>query len=376
MTAVMTGRNSAAATAEPLTLENLHKTYVSRGREPFEAVKGMDLRIRPGELVALLGPSGCGKTTTLRMIAGLETVTSGTIKIGDREVQDLPPGKRDIGVGFESYALYPPLTVQENLGYGLRARGVKDTDRQVRQMADRLEMDDLLGLRPANLSSGQKQRVALARALIRNPRVLLLDEPLSHLDAAQRQRVRRELKVLQREFGYTTIVVTHDQLEALSLADRMAVMNAGIIEQFGSPDDIYDDPANLFVADFVGEPKINLFEGTAVRRGSDTFVRVGRDGLLKVDASTVDDGRAVTVGLRPQDTRPAGDDEPALSAGVVVYEDFMEFGLATLDVPGVDGRIVAQLPHGVRWRRGDERRVAARPDRVYLFDIETGSRIR
>jgi ABC-type sugar transport system ATPase subunit len=376
MTAVMTGRNSAAATAEPLTLENLHKTYVSRGREPFEAVKGMDLRIRPGELVALLGPSGCGKTTTLRMIAGLETVTSGTIKIGDREVQDLPPGKRDIGVGFESYALYPPLTVKENLGYGLRARGVKDTDRQVRQMADRLEMDDLLGLRPANLSSGQKQRVALARALIRNPRVLLLDEPLSHLDAAQRQRVRRELKVLQREFGYTTIVVTHDQLEALSLADRMAVMNAGIIEQFGSPDDIYDDPANLFVADFVGEPKINLFEGTAVRRGSDTFVRVGRDGLLKVDASTVDDGRAVTVGLRPQDTRPAGDDEPALSAGVVVYEDFMEFGLATLDVPGVDGRIVAQLPHGVRWRRGDERRVAARPDRVYLFDIETGSRIR
>ena len=362
--------------AEPLTLDDLHKTYVARGREPFEAVKGMDLSIEPGELVALLGPSGCGKTTTLRMVAGLESVTSGSIRIGDREVQHLAPGKRDIGVGFESYALYPPLNVRENLGYGLKARGVPDAAAKVRDMARRLEMDDLLDLRPASLSSGQKQRVALARALIRNPRVLLLDEPLSHLDAAQRQRVRRELKVLQREFGYTTIVVTHDQLEALSLADRMAVMNAGIIEQFGTPDEIYDDPANVFVADFVGEPKINLFEGTAVRQGTRTLVKVGRDGQLLVDAATAGDGQAVTVGLRPQDTRPAADDEPGVACDVVVHEDFMEFGLATLEVPGVDGRIVAQLPHGTTWRRGDNHRIAARPDRVYLFDTETGGRIR
>ncbi|GGK91435.1 ABC transporter ATP-binding protein [Mangrovihabitans endophyticus] len=365
-----------ATDAAPLTLTDVRKTYLARGREPFEAVKGMSMDIRPGELIALLGPSGCGKTTTLRMIAGLETVTSGAIAIGDRQVQDLPPGKRDIGVGFESYALYPPLNVRENLAYGLKARRVRGAARQVDQLAARLEMSDLLDQRPASLSSGQKQRVALARALIRNPRVLLLDEPLSHLDAAQRQRVRRELKVLQREFGYTTIVVTHDQLEALSLADRMAVMNAGVIEQFGTPDEIYDDPANMFVADFVGEPKINLFEGTAVRRSGGTVVRAGRDGRLAAYAPAATDGQAVTVGLRPQDARPAHDDEPALAARVVVYEDFMEFGLATLEVPGVDGRIVAQLPHGVRWRRGETRRIAARPDRVYLFDTETGTRIR
>jgi ABC-type sugar transport system ATPase subunit len=371
-----TGRHAATG-AEPLTLEGIRKTYVARGREPFEAVKGMDLKIRPGELVALLGPSGCGKTTTLRMIAGLESVTAGTIRIGDREVQDLAPGKRDIGVGFESYALYPPLDVRANLGYGLKARGVRGASEKVAEMAERLEMTELLDLRPASLSSGQKQRVALARALIRNPRVLLLDEPLSHLDAAQRQRVRRELKVLQREFGYTTIVVTHDQLEALSLADRMAVMNAGIIEQFGTPDEIYDDPANVFVADFVGEPKINLFEGTVVRRrGGEVLVRVGKDGLLLTDVRDADEGQPVTVGLRPQDTRPATEDEPAVACTVVVYEDFMEFGLATLEVPGVDGRIVAQTPHGVHWRRADTRRIAARPDRVYLFHHDTGMRIR
>jgi ABC-type sugar transport system ATPase subunit len=371
------GRHQAVvAAAEPLTLDGIRKTYVARGREPFEAVKGMDLRIRPGELVALLGPSGCGKTTTLRMIAGLESVTAGTIRIGDREVQDLAPGKRDIGVGFESYALYPPLTVRDNLSYGLTARRVRGTAAKVTEMADRLEMTELLDLRPAGLSSGQKQRVALARALIRNPRVLLLDEPLSHLDAAQRQRVRRELKVLQREFGYTTIVVTHDQLEALSLADRMAVMNAGIIEQFGTPDEIYDDPANVFVADFVGEPKINLFEGTVERRGGDIAVRVGRDGTLLTDVQQAEHGQPVTVGLRPQDTRTAHPDEDALDCTVVVYEDFMEFGLATLEVSGVDGRVVAQTPHGVHWRRADPVRIAARRDRVYLFDHDTGMRIR
>ena len=260
--------------AQSLTLTGLHKTYVSRGREAFQAVNGIDLHIEPGELVALLGPSGCGKTTTLRMIAGLETVTSGDILIGERAVQDLPAGRRNVGVGFESYALYPPLNVRENLAYGLKARRDKDARQKVETLAERLDMQDMLTLRPASLSSGQKQRVALARALIRNPPVLLLDEPLSHLDAAQRQRVRRELKLLQREFGYTTIVVTHDQLEALSLADRMAVMDAGVIQQFGTPDEIFDDPANQFVADFVGEPKINLVEGVVERREQGTVVRL------------------------------------------------------------------------------------------------------
>jgi ABC-type sugar transport system ATPase subunit len=363
--------------AQSLVLDQLHKTYVSRGRESFEAVKGIDLAIEPGELIALLGPSGCGKTTTLRMVAGLETVTAGDILVDGRSVTALPPGRRNVGVGFESYALYPPLSVRENLAYGLKARKVKNAKDKVDALAERLEMTELLGLRPANLSSGQKQRIALARALIRNPPVLLLDEPLSHLDASQRQRVRRELKVLQREFGYTTIVVTHDQLEALSLADRIAVMDAGVIQQCGTPDEIFDDPANEFVADFVGEPKINLVEGVVERRGDQVMVRMGRHGALLTAASTPEDGQAVTVGLRPQDCRTGDGAGPHLLEGQVrVYENLLEFGQATVIVPGVDGPIVVQTSPDENWAAEDAIHFAAPPERVYLFDIQTGERLR
>lgn len=360
--------------AESLVLDQLHKTYIARGREPFEAVKGIDLDIQPGELVALLGPSGCGKTTTLRMIAGLETVTAGQIRIGTREISQLPPGKRNVGVGFESYALYPPLNVRENLAYGLKARKVRDADHQVTAVAERLEMTDLLGLRPAGLSTGQKQRVALARALIRNPPVLLLDEPLSHLDLAHRARVRRELKLLQREFGYTTIVVTHDQLEALSLADRLAVMDGGVIQQFGTADEIFDDPANQFVADFVGEPKINLVEGTAEVHGTEVSVRIGQSGALRTASRTATNGQSVTVGVRPQDAHPV--QNGGVLARVSVFENLLEFGLATLTIPGLDGPLVLQTSSAVDWDRQDEVRVGVPPERVYLFDVEHGNRIR
>lgn len=362
--------------AESLVLDNLKKTYIARGREPFEAVKGIDLACEPGELVALLGPSGCGKTTTLRMIAGLETVTGGEIRIGSRSVGQLPPGKRDVGVGFESYALYPPMNVRENLAYGLKARKVSNPGRVVDQLADRLEMADLLDLRPAGLSSGQKQRVALARALIRNPPVLLLDEPLSHLDASHRQRVRRELKKLQREFGYTTIVVTHDQLEALSLADRMAVMDGGVIQQFGTPDEIFDDPANLFVADFVGEPKINLLEATTVAEGSQSYVRIG-NCRLRTSAASIGDGRAVTVGLRPQDcVITEADSASAVSGEVAVFEDLLEYGSGAVRVQGLDSSVIVQVPAGIVWEIGLQVSVTAQPERVYLFDAESGDRIR
>jgi ABC-type sugar transport system ATPase subunit len=370
-------RSDASATGQSLTLTDLVKTYASRGRESVTAVKGIDLAIEPGELVALLGPSGCGKTTTLRMIAGLETVTSGSIRIGDREISQLPASKRGIGVGFESYALYPPMSVRENLLYGLKARKVKGAEQMVDSISRRLEMDDMMGLRPAGLSSGQKQRVALARALVRNPPVLLLDEPLSHLDASARQRVRRELKVLQREFGYTTIVVTHDQVEALSLADRLAVMDAGVVQQFGTPDEVFDDPANLFVAEFVGEPQINVLRGVAKAVDGRVSVEIGSNaGALETAATGVADGTKVAVGIRPQDCAMKTGEGPGLHTTVAYFEHLLEFGLATTTVAGIEEGIVVQTPAQDDYEPEQKVVVSAPPERVYLFDVDTGERLR
>jgi ABC-type sugar transport system ATPase subunit len=370
-------RSDASATGQSLTLTDLVKTYASRGRESVTAVKGIDLAIEPGELVALLGPSGCGKTTTLRMIAGLETVTSGSIRIGDREISQLPASKRGIGVGFESYALYPPMSVRENLLYGLKARKVKGAEQMVDSISRRLEMDDMMGLRPAGLSSGQKQRVALARALVRNPPVLLLDEPLSHLDASARQRVRRELKVLQREFGYTTIVVTHDQVEALSLADRLAVMDAGVVQQFGTPDEVFDDPANLFVAEFVGEPQINVLRGVAKAVDGRVSVEIGSNaGALETAATGVADGTKVAVGIRPQDCAMSTGEGPGLHTTVAYFEHLLEFGLATTTVAGIEEGIVVQTPAQDDYEPEQKVVVSAPPERVYLFDVDTGERLR
>ncbi|MFE0476235.1 ABC transporter ATP-binding protein [Streptomyces sp. NPDC058947] len=356
-----------------LELRELRKTYRARGRPAVDAVRGIDLSLRSGELLGLLGPSGCGKSTTLRMIAGLESVTGGDILVGGTSVVERPAQRRNIGVAFENYALYPPLSVAENLAFGLRARRRSargDVDRKVREIAERVGLTELLDARPAGLSSGQKQRVSLARALIREPDVLLLDEPLSHLDAAQRDTTRRELKRIQQDLGHTTILVTHDQEEALSLADRIAVMKDGVIQQLGTPYEIYDSPANVFVADFVGEPAITLLPGVA---DGDGHARLSGAVRLALPVP-VEQGRAVVVGIRPEDVRLTA--EGGLPARVVAHEPLLESGLATLALDGVDRHLIVLTDPEVRLAHDDRVRVAADRAHTHVFDAETGDSLR
>ena len=356
-----------------LELRDLRKTYRSRGRPAVDAVRGMDLALHSGELLGLLGPSGCGKSTTLRMIAGLETVTGGDILVDGASAVALPAQRRNIGVAFENYALYPPLTVAENLAFGLRARRKrdrKDVDRKVTEIAERVDLTGILDARPAGLSSGQKQRVSLARALVREPDVLLLDEPLSHLDAAQRDTTRRELKRIQRDLGHTTILVTHDQEEALSLADRIAVMKDGVIQQLGTPYEIYDSPANLFVADFVGEPAINLLPGIAA---ADGHARLSGSVRIALPVP-VAEGRAVVVGVRPEDLRLTGGE--GMPAKVVAHEPLLEAGIATLALDGVEHALVVLTDPEVRLTHDERVRVTADPGHTHVFDAETGDSLR
>ncbi|MEU0729161.1 ABC transporter ATP-binding protein [Streptomyces sp. NPDC006140] len=356
-----------------LELRELRKTYRSRGRPAVDAVRGIDLNLRSGELLGLLGPSGCGKSTTLRMIAGLESVTDGDILVGGASVVERPAQQRNIGVAFENYALYPPLSVAENLAFGLKARRKAargDIDRKVKEIAERVGLTDLLDARPAGLSSGQKQRVSLARALIREPDVLLLDEPLSHLDAAQRDTTRRELKRIQKDLGHTTILVTHDQEEALSLADRIAVMKDGVIQQLGTPYEIYDSPANVFVADFVGEPAITLLPGIA---DGDGHARLS-DAVRVALPVPVDRGREVVVGIRPEDVRLTA--EGGLPARVVAHEPLLESGLATLALDGVERHLVVLTDPEVRLAHDDRVEVTADPQHTHVFDAETGDSLR
>ncbi|MFJ6740898.1 ABC transporter ATP-binding protein [Streptomyces sp. NPDC091279] len=356
-----------------LELRDLRKTYRARGRAPVDAVRGLDLGLRSGELLGLLGPSGCGKSTTLRMIAGLETVSGGDILVGGASVAGRPARHRNIGVAFENYALYPPLTVRENLAFGLRARrraARGDVDRKVAEIAARVDLTAVLDARPAGLSSGQKQRVSLARALVREPDVLLLDEPLSHLDAAQRDTTRRELKRIQRELGHTTILVTHDQEEALSLADRIAVMRDGVIEQLGTPYEIYDSPATVFVADFVGEPAINLLPATTVPDGR---ARLSAEAHLPLPVP-LPPGREIVVGIRPEDLRLTG--EGGMSARVLAHEPLLEAGVATLTLDGVTDPVVVLTGPEVRLAHDDLVRVSADVRLTHVFDAETGVSLR
>lgn len=298
-----------------VVLEGVHKTYQTR-EQLVQAVIDLNLKVEDGEFVALLGPSGCGKTSTLRMIVGLETITSGRIYIGGRLVNHLRPRDRDVGLAFETYALYPPLNVHDNLAFCLRARGMprEEIEKRVLETARMLNIEDILHHKPAQLSSGQKQLVSLARALVRHPSVLLMDEPLSHLDAQRRQKMRTELKRLQYELGTTTILVTHDQIEALAMADRVAVMSEGVLQQYDAPQTIYDEPANLFVAQFVGEPPMNFLnvvpeahDGGLIFRDTEsgTRVQVADDRIRRtVEAHG---GDRFILGVRPEKITCSGE---------------------------------------------------------------------
>jgi multiple sugar transport system ATP-binding protein len=331
----------------------------------FTAVQNLDLLIRDREFLVLLGPSGCGKTTTMRMIAGLEDATSGNILIGGKRVNGLDPKDRDVAMVFQSYALYPNLSVYDNIRFPLRVRGVPQSehDARVRRAAAMVELGDLLQRRPAALSGGQRQRVALARAIVRQPSAFLMDEPLSNLDAKLRVSTRAQIKNLSHELQVTTIYVTHDQIEAMTLADRVVVMKGGLVQQMGTPTDIYDRPANTFVAGFIGNPAMNLLSGTmsgGVFEGEN--VRIA--GLAAPDG-------AVTLGFRAEDAHLAPEGEvraPAYTTELL--------GDATMVTVRAGGALVAVKAHkDVRTEIGEMVSIRVPAPSCHLFRADSGERI-
>ncbi|BCH26282.1 sugar ABC transporter ATP-binding protein [Mesorhizobium sp. L-8-10] len=336
----------------------------------FVAVSDLDLAVKDKEFLVLLGPSGCGKTTTMRMIAGLEEATAGDIFIGNDRVNDLLPKYRDVAMVFQSYALYPHLNVEENIGYPLKIRKVPPDERRrlVLAVARRVELDGLLDRLPRELSGGQRQRVALARAIIRTPKAFLMDEPLSNLDAKLRVQMRAQLKHLQHELQVTTIYVTHDQIEAMTLAHRVAVMNKGVIEQLGTPKEIYNDPRTLFVAGFIGSPPMNLIGG-AVTSGVFT-----NDGLRVEGFGQVDLPRAV-LGIRPEDVHVADATDPRADMVAPIYSAELT-GESTLVSVYAGDRLVTIRADKNFAGEIDQRiglRIAA--DRAFLFDAESQRRV-
>ena len=338
-----------------------------------EAVRAIDLDIPNNEFVVLVGPSGCGKSTTLRMIAGLEEITSGDISIGGQVVNDLPPKDRDIAMVFQNYALYPHMTAFDNMAFGLKLRKFSKAEikQRVEHAARILDITELLERRPKALSGGQRQRVAMGRAIVRNPKVFLFDEPLSNLDAKLRVQMRFEIQKLHRRLGTTSLYVTHDQVEAMTLAQRMIVMNAGRAEQIGTPMEVYQNPATLFVAGFIGSPAMNFMEARAV--GGWGFSLLA-GGTATAAIGGTEAGRAVTVGVRPEHLRLAGPEDAMVSGTVEMVE---QLGADTLlHIGHGAATIIARLPHGIHPELGSTLHLAADPSTVFLFDTATGARIR
>jgi multiple sugar transport system ATP-binding protein len=381
-----------------------------------KAVHELSLEIHDGEFLVLVGPSGCGKTTALRMVAGLEEISDGTIKIGDRVVNDLTPKERDIAMVFQNYALYPHLTVAENIAFGLRLRKEpkKTINEKVEWAGKLLGLTQYLNRRPKELSGGQRQRVAMGRAIVREPQVFLMDEPLSNLDAKLRVQMRAEIAKIQREVGVTTVYVTHDQIEAMTMGDRVAVMRKGELQQLGAPQTLYDNPLNLFVASFIGSPAMNLVEGTIFRANGGLGVRLGDQDLPVPDEVAAKrpgladyDGRTVAVGIRPEHMEDAAietDGKPRLRGHVSVTEALGSEVLAHVEVAAkpvvsdevievVEGdeavvqdlqadaaalrtTIVARFDAATRAKPGGDVEITVDTRKLQFFDLETGSTIR
>jgi len=357
-----------------LTLRDLTKVYVAG--QPT-AVDRLNLEVRDGEFVALLGPSGCGKSTTLRMIAGLETITSGDILVRGKVINKAHPKERGVGLAFENYALYPPLTVRDNLAFNLKARGMnhKEIEKRVDQLAERLKIADLLDLKPAALSSGQKQRVNMARAMIRRPEVLLLDEPLSHLDARLRVQMRTEIKRLHAEQQFTTIIVTHDQVEAMALAGRIAVMNDGKLQQFDTPLEVFNHPANEFVAGFLGEPPMNIFKAEV---DSDRRLTIPcTEFALPLNtylSGLLNSRSAVKVGVRPWGIGVSQTMLPSSVPGkVAVVEDLGDE--TRVGVRYGEVLLMASVPVTGRFKHGGRVQLTFKNEDLNLFDLQTGQRL-
>ncbi|WP_028660469.1 ABC transporter ATP-binding protein [Nocardioides insulae] len=352
------------------------------------AVADLDLEIEDGEFMVLVGPSGCGKSTSLRMLAGLEEVTAGSIRIGERDVSGVPPKDRDIAMVFQNYALYPHLSVADNMAFALRIAGVPKAERlaRVRDAAALLDLEALLERKPKALSGGQRQRVAMGRAIVRQPQVFCMDEPLSNLDAKLRVSTRTQISSLQQRLGVTTVYVTHDQVEAMTMGDRVAVLHDGVLQQVDAPLALYDRPANLFVAGFIGSPAMNLLEATLDGEGTATVagyrLPLPRDVAARADGS-------VTLGIRPESFHVVAEAGPTstglpvqvavveeLGADTYLYgtlEDVLADGTSVQDA--VRHQIVARLDGRQRLVRGERVLLAADPERVHVFDTASGARL-
>ena len=340
------------------------------------AVNNLNLQINKGEFVALLGPSGCGKSTTLYLIAGLYKPTSGEIYFDDRLVNDLDPKDRNIGMVFQSYALYPHMTVYDNIAFSLRIKKVPrdEIDRRVKEVAKMLHIENLLERKPAQLSGGQQQRVALARAIAKRPDIFLMDEPLSNLDAKLRIEMRTELKRLQKELKITTIYVTHDQIEAMTMADRIAVMNEGRLQQYGKPEELYNRPSNIFVADFIGTPPINLIPVTLKKEGNDVtietpFGKIVNPGEITEVLARLDEGEYV-MGIRPEHIKLANSGEGELRGTVFAVEPMGKE--VQLDIMDSEHKMRVLVPSGTKVSVGEEIWMKVDHSRLLLFDKKTG----